>query len=124
MRKRKLNKTWFENNITQIEKLAAKTGKIKDIEELLGASNSVLHYHRKQNPILEVAIQQGLSQYKTTHKATPDPKIIKSPKVLIASLSSVEDNSGQALAAYRRKKIEEHESRLRTQVRSVFEYII
>jgi len=25
MRKRKLNKTWFENNITQIEKLAAKT---------------------------------------------------------------------------------------------------
>jgi len=123
--KEKINKVWFAANLIKVEKLAAKTGKIKDIEEFIGTSNATLHYYRKKHPVLDEAIQKGKLQYETkcnlalTSKATK-----KATKVLIASLSSVEDNSGQALAAYRRKKIEEHESRLQTQVRSNFGYMI
>lgn len=125
MSKRKSNRSWIEDNLTKIEQLAAKTGKIKDIEELIGISYSTLLYYRRTNPMLEEAIQKGKLQYEIKCNLALDLKTIKkAPTELIASISSVEDTSEDALAAYRRKKIEEHECNLQRQVRNAFRYML
>tara|TARA_B110000211_G_C13762909_1_gene414007 strand:+ start:217 stop:660 length:444 start_codon:yes stop_codon:yes gene_type:complete len=122
MKKKKINKVWLKNNLNQIEELVAKTGKIKGIEELIGTSNSTLYYYRQKHPILEETIQKGKLQREINSKLELQSKTIqKPPKELIASINSVEDTSVEALAAYRAKKIAEHEQELQAQARSGFE---